>query len=56
MTPPQEENATTVTTQLRLPAELHAAIVEMAERERRSRNAQMVVLLEKAVQEAQSNA
>jgi len=39
--------------QLRLPPELHAALVEMAKREHRSLNGQIVYLLSKATEPAQ---
>ena len=34
---------------IRLPARLHAQVAALAERERRSRNAQIVLLLEEAI-------
>ena len=37
---------------LRLPADLHAALVAMAEREERSLHGQIIYLLRKAVEEA----
>lgn len=43
---------TTLTCHVRLPDELHAALVELARAERRSLNAQVVVLLERALERA----
>lgn len=41
--------------QVRLPDELHAALVALAQAERRSLNAQIVVVLERGVDEAKAN-
>lgn len=43
------EEPSTVRTQVRLPADLHRRIVQLAERDLRSLNAEMVWLLRRAV-------